>query len=166
MNRTTKECRAGLKCEPVTRGEAAKCLLLHSDVQLEEIAVATGKSEGYLRKASNCDYEELSLQYDTVGRATEVTRNLVALRFDAARVGAAVVVLPTGPIEQSDILSAFAAAIEEAGKDGGAIQRALKNNAIDAGEAHDVCAEIDRTITAFLAVKELVIAKAQKSGAK
>lgn len=166
MNRTTKECRGGKKCEPATPCEAAKCLLLHSDLPLEEIALAVGKSEGYLRKASNCDYEGLELQYDTVSRATRATKNLVALQFDAAQVGAAVIPLPTAPVEQDDILSAFAAAVEEAGKDGGLIQRAVKNRTIERGAANDVCAEIDRTIVAFLLVKELVLTRAQQGGAR
>jgi len=159
MTRTTKECRAGEHCEPATLGQAIQCLLMHSHLTISEIATRVGKSEGYLRKASNADYEELHLQADTLLAASLVTGNLVAVRFLAAQLGCLVVPVPQGAADDDSIYEAFSRAVAKIGHDGDLIRRALSDHTLTHDEAASICDAIDATMEATAAIKQAVMAR-------
>lgn len=172
MNRTTKECRAGLKCEPISLVEAAKCLLLHSVQPIEDIAVHVKRSENYLRKASNADYSELQLQADTIDDATAYTRNLVVLQHMARRSGAVVIALPNlERFDNPELRAAFMRTTKELGDACGQLEESLGNDGqIDLDEGAKILRSIDEHIEASMVMKQAVrhamAGAAQKGGTR
>lgn len=170
MTNGQKACLSGDRCQPRSIGEAFYCLVHHSmrpngsRIDPAEIARALGKRLGYILQAANPDCDDVALQASVLIPATRFTGNTIAIRFIASETGGVYFQLPEVMPGHEDLFDRLTLAMEEVGKDAGAIREALRNDGrIDASEAPAIVEEIDNSIAALAQLRDLVKRKATPS---
>ncbi|MGV3518182.1 phage regulatory CII family protein [Luteitalea sp.] len=162
---THKNCNVGTRrCTPDGNlAQIIHCTTDHGVYRRSELAAFVGKrTDAFLRMSDGLS-EEMPLRIALL--VMELTRDTRIAEEFARRAGGVFIKVNAREVTDEDLFQAFLRVTKEVGEDSALLLRALQDGHLGPDEAEALAIEIDQTIQAALAMKQRVLARAQRGPA-
>lgn len=162
MTTGRKACRGGAPCQPHSVGEAAYCLIHHSEIDARRLAELLGVRYGYLLDAANPDREEVQLQTRLIVPLTMQTGNPVLVEFIARAVGGTFLLLPDSADTLPDVVTQIGAVASAFGEvltrvaDVTAAHRRAGDNGLTLNEIRNIGCACDAAVREVTRLKAML----------